>query len=362
MSEPSPSLGSVLVVGGGGFLGQRIVKQLIESGDSSHITVFDLKADGNRIIGPDYVAGNITSKEDVMAVLNQAKPKVIFHTASPKPLGNNKKLFEEVNINGTRNLVECAKEAGFTKAFIYTSSSSIIHDNYSDIVNATEDAPLCFVPEQKQYYSHTKAVAETIVMEANTPGGLLTCAIRPAGLFGEGDWQLYGNMAKNAKEGKAKMQIGKGNNLFDYTYISNHVDAQLLAANKLVLPNPPEGDMKVDGEAFVITNDDPWPFWDFARAVGAGAGYPVKKEQVWSIPLGVMNVFAGIAEVGTDIVTRGKGEATLTRSKIKYSVMTRTFNIEKAKKRLGYVPKVSMQEGLDRTAKWYVEAVKKDKK
>lgn len=146
------------------------------------------------------------------------------------------------------------------------------------------------MPQQTELYSHTKALAEELVLKANNIGGIRTCAIRPAGMFGEGDRTTIGNIIGSAKEGKNKIQIGDNSKLFDWTYVGNNVYPQLLAARALLRSHtePQPDDRKVDGEAFVITNDNPWPFWDFTRAVGAAAGYPVKKEDVWTIPAGFM--------------------------------------------------------------------------
>jgi sterol-4alpha-carboxylate 3-dehydrogenase (decarboxylating) len=352
-------LGSVLVIGGCGFLGHHIVRHLCDSSDASSITVFDVQTHHNRITGPEYLSGSITSREDVLNVLNKAKPKVIFHTASPPALTGNRKIFEDVNIGGTKLLLESAQECGYTKAFIYTSSSSVIQVNHSDIINATEEAPLISKPLPEEIYSYTKAIAEKLVLDANKRGGMLTTAIRPAGLFGEGDPLTTAGVIQNAKEGKGKIQIGDGTNLFDWTYVGNNAYAQILAARILVRPQLPADDMKVDGEAFTITNDEPWPFWDFTRAIAAAAGFPVRKEEVWVLPLSVMLIFAGAAEWAFWLSTMGKKEPTLTRSRLKYSTMIRTFNIEKAKKRLGYRPQVSMHDGIDRTVSWYLDQSKK---
>jgi sterol-4alpha-carboxylate 3-dehydrogenase (decarboxylating) len=265
--------------------------------------------------GPDYVAGSITSREDVVSVLNKTKPKVIFRTASPKALTPNMKVFENVNVHGTKILLECAQECGHIKAFVYTSSSSVIHDNHSDIVDATEELPLLFMPQQKEFYSHTKAIAESLVLAANNRSGMLTTIFRPAGFFGEGDVVTVGGIIQNAKEGKAKLQIGANTNLFDWTYVGNYAYAQLLAAKILVRPQQPPDDMKVDGEAFTITNEEPWPFWDFTRGIAAAAGYPVRSNEVWILPPALMWVLAAVAEWAFWVFTMGQRRLRLQEAK-----------------------------------------------
>lgn len=65
------------------------------------------------------------------------------------------------------------------KAFVYTSSASVIHDAVSHLIEADESFPLVYLPEQKEIYSHMKALADQLVLDANSPikGGMLTAAI-----------------------------------------------------------------------------------------------------------------------------------------------------------------------------------------
>ncbi|KAF2252902.1 sterol-4-alpha-carboxylate 3-dehydrogenase [Trematosphaeria pertusa] len=360
--EPANQLSSVLVIGGCGFLGHHIVRKLLQSDDVSQVTVVDLRTDFYRVEGAHYIKGSITSRDDVMCALDTARPRVIFHTVSPQALGN-PRLFTEVNIGGTRNLLECAQSCGFTKALVYTSSSSVVHDNYSDLAAVTEDMPLLFMPQQPELYSHTKAVAEKMVLDANKIAGIRTCAIRPAGMIGEGDRTTAGNIIGGAKEGKYRIQIGDDSKLFDWTYVGNNADAQLLAARALLRSHtsPPPDNLKVDGEAFVITNDDPRPFWNFLRTMGAAAGYPVKKEDVWAIPASLMWAGVFITEILYFVFTLGRKQPRFTRANIKYMTIHRYFDISKAKTRLGYVPQLSLEDGIQRTVQWYWSITQEEK-
>jgi sterol-4alpha-carboxylate 3-dehydrogenase (decarboxylating) len=358
MESSSALLGSVLVLGGCGFLGHHIVKQVMLASDVAKVTVLDIDTSKNRIDGVDYISGSITSNHDVELAFKTAEPTVVFHTASPDPLSTDNTLFSAVNIDGTKIVICYAQASQSTKALVYTSSSSVIHDNWSALVKATEEAPVIFHPQQPVWYSHTKAVAETLVLSANCEK-LRTAAIRPAGLFGEGDTMSITSIISNAREGKARMQIGDNSNSFDWTYVGNHAYAQMLAARALVRRYsgpPPAEDMRVDGEAFVITNDDPWKFWTFFRGVAAAAGYPTPEKDVIVVPWRLMMGIAWVLEWGYWIFTFGTQQPRITQARIKYTASERTLDIAKAKKRLGYRPRVSMQEGINRSAKWYIES------
>lgn len=183
-------LGNVLVVGGCGFVGWHIVDHLLnfpsEKDPSAalpkvendarfevpslngrfpqsvaKVSVVDLRTTNNRLPGAQYYDGDITSVESMMDVFRAVKPNVVIHTASPSMLDGNKELLRKVNVDGTKTLLEVAGGehgdwGGKCKAFVYTSSSSVVHDTQSDLINADEEWPYVRGARQLEYYSETK--------------------------------------------------------------------------------------------------------------------------------------------------------------------------------------------------------------
>jgi sterol-4alpha-carboxylate 3-dehydrogenase (decarboxylating) len=348
-------LGSVLVIGGCGFLGHHIVSQLLPS---TQISVLDLRTTRNRLPSVTYYDGDITSSTAVMSVLEQAKPQVIIHTVSPVLGPGLTDLYYKVNVEGTRNLLECAGKVGFVKAFVYTSSASVVHDSVSDLINADETFPVLRMPVQTEVYSHTKGLAEDLVLAANRRyGDMLTVSLRPASIFGEGDVQMLPNMIQAYYTGKTKFQLGYNENLFDFTYVGNVAHAHILAAKKLLeaygKKEKAEDKACVDGEAFFITNDNPLYFWDFTRSIWKAAGDTTTKEQIWVLPRGLGLFLASLIEWIFFILFWGKREPPLTKQKVKYSCMARYYKIDKAKSRLGYRPIVNMEEAIKRSVEWF---------
>ncbi|KAL9047865.1 MAG: hypothetical protein Q9206_006408, partial [Seirophora lacunosa] len=310
---------AVLVVGGCGFLGHHIVSQLLKL--HAQVSVLDFKLDRNRIDAVDYHSVNISIKPDVEAVVNKVRPQVIIHTASPTAMASSSALFYAVNVEGTRNLLECARSVKTVKAFVYTSSAFVVHDTL---------------------------LADELVRDFNSPKrGLLTVCLRLAGIFGEGDTNTLQKMIENAQAGKNKFQVGSGENLFDWTYVDNAASAHLVASEALlrVAASANTAGPQVAGEAFFITNGDPMPFWDFVRAIGEAAGYGVRKEDVWVFPKSVGLAMALIAEWIVWLLSFGKQNSTMNRAGIRYSCLTRTYSIEKARTRLAYESVVGMKEG-----------------
>lgn len=96
--------------------------------------------------------------------------------------------------------------------------------------------------------------------EANRKHDLLTCVLRSPALYDEGDNTTIPQIVGNAQAGKNKMQVGDGQNMFDYCYLGNAAYTHRLAARKLLqvdVAGPPSAvDERVDGEVFMITNDE----------------------------------------------------------------------------------------------------------
>lgn len=190
-------LGNVLVVGGCGFVGAHVVDQLLNfpSEDSlpthpvskvtdasgkpdlrfahprlrdrypsyknTKVSVLDLRTTHNRFPGADYYDADILNTEQLLKVFRIVKPDVIIDTVSPPPLEGEREMLYNVNVNGTKNLVEVAGGAkgdwgGKCKAFVYTSSSSVVHDTQGDLVNVDERWPKIVGKLQQEYYTETK--------------------------------------------------------------------------------------------------------------------------------------------------------------------------------------------------------------
>ncbi|KAJ9142088.1 Sterol-4-alpha-carboxylate 3-dehydrogenase, decarboxylating [Pleurostoma richardsiae] len=364
-SEKKFDLGKVLVIGGNGFLGHHVVNLLLRDYICS-ISVIDLRCTRNRRPDSDgvrYFEADITDAEKVAAVFEEVRPDVVIHTASPAAQAAGSvanSLFKKVNVDGTQTIVEASRKAG-VKALVYTSSASVLSDNKSDLINADERWPVIRGKEQTEYYSETKAEAEEIVLKANRQedSKLLTCAIRPSGIMGEGDVMVLYHMIDIWRQGRSGIQVGDNNNLFDFTYVENVAHAHLLAARALLLTarttTVPLDHERVDGEAFLVTNDSPVYFWDFCRTVWNAAGSPHGTEHVWVLPRDLGIALGFLSEVFCAVLRKAP---TFNRQRIIYSTMTRYYNINKAKRRLGYQPIVGLEEGVRRAVKWTLDQEK----
>ncbi|KAG0292415.1 erg26, C-3 sterol dehydrogenase [Dissophora globulifera] len=331
-----------LVTGGNGFLGRWIVQELIKRTDYA-ITILDIFIPANATATDriTYIAGDITDAAAVHAAFKGHH--ICMHVASP-PAHFPAETFKKINIEGTQNVIDACR-AEKVGRLIYTSSASVLSDG-SPLENADETHPIpkTFI----ETYSETKAIAEDMVLKANSPS-LLTCSLRPSGIFGPGDTQGTPGFMDVMKKGQHVLQIGDNSGLFDWTYVENVAYSHILAAQKLV---PGAG---VDGQAFFITNGTPTPFWNHPRALMAEkkvvAPYMIIINFHIAIIIGFLSEMFGVLKkmMGKDV------KEGFTRVRVRYIAYNRYFNISKAQKILGYEPVVGYKEGIKRTMAYFIE-------
>ncbi|KAM0803751.1 hypothetical protein BDR22DRAFT_837774 [Usnea florida] len=360
--ESSQTMSPVLITGGCGFIGFHLVQRILTTEPSCHIHVLDINTTRNRIVKDSltYHTCDISDAPAVQNVLQKARPRTIFHVACPDSMVINDAHHFKINVLGTRNLLSSAAEIGTVRALVVTSTSSVIHDNVTDLLDADETLPVLQPPAQKRVYTLTKATAEKEILEANRRNGdsdMLTSSIRPCTAIGEADTICLGKMIANAVAGKTRFQMGDGKNVYDFMYVGNLVDAHILVAHRLLSawgnPAPPK-EKRVDGECFNITNDERVLFWEFTRKVSAAAGYPVKKEDIKVVPVWVGLLMGWLGEWIVWVKSGGRRQPIMTVEACRLSTIHRTMSIEKAKRVLGYRPAVSLDEGIERGVKWWL--------
>jgi nucleoside-diphosphate-sugar epimerase len=317
----------VLVTGGGGFMGMALIKRLIADGHK--VTSF------SRREYPLHWALGISSVQadirDLKALEKACKGKdVVFHLAAKVGIWGKYEDYESVNVTGTRNVIEACRNQGVGR-IVFTSSSSVVFDG-SDLEGIDESVP--YPEHHGSHYSSTKAMAEKLVMEANSDS-LKTISLRPHLVWGPYDTHLIPGVLKRAGSEKLR-RIGDKEHFIDTTYIDNMTDALLLATEALA-SNP-----EAEGKAFFITNGEPARVWDFVNSIIQIAGFPPVQKK---IPEWMALFAAGISE-RTHKIFNIKSEPFMTRHAIKELCCNHWFDITRAREVLGYNPRVSYAEGF----------------
>ncbi len=323
----------MLVTGGSGFVGSEICRRLVQRGHS----VRSLQRSPSpelTALGVECIRGNVADFSSVRTAVQNCD--VVFHVAAKAGVWGPAAEYECANINGTENVLRACRELA-VKRLIYTSSPSVVYDGRDE--NGIDES----APYPKSYltnYPRTKAIAEQLVLSANGPQ-FATVALRPHLIWGPGDNHLVPRLIQRAKSGRLR-RVGDGKNLVDTTYIDNCVDAHLCALDRLE-PGAP-----CAGKAYFISNNEPVPLWDLIDRMLACANVPpVRKFISASAAYRVGAIMEGIYRL-----LNLSGEPPMTRFVARQLSTAHWYNLAAARRDLGYVPSVSIEEGLKRLRVW----------
>ncbi len=319
----------VLVTGGTGFTGKALVKRLIE--DGHEVVSLDyqegLKTDEIRSWGAKVIIGSVTDKEVVERSMDGVE--IVHHLAAAfRELDVPNSYYEEVNVGGTKNVLAAAHAHG-VKKFIYCSTCGV-HGNVAN-PPAGEDAPI----QPADYYQRTKYEAEPLV-SAYCGKGMDTVILRPAAIYGPGDPERFYMIFKRVNKGLFPM-FGSGKTYYHPLYIDNLIDALILA----MAPG------KGVGEAYLIADEEYVEIGTLVRKTAAALGVEVKIPHFPVLPL----VIAG--HICETIYRPFHVTPPIFPRRVDWYRQNRAFRIDKAKRDLGYQPKVGLDEGLKRTGEWY---------
>lgn len=318
-----------LVTGAGGFLGQYITRQLVARGDKVRAL-----SRGNypflAELGVESVQGDL---QDAAAAERACRGiDAVFHVAAVAGIWGKWQTYYGINVLGTRNIIAACRKNSVPR-LIYTSSPSVTFAA-KDQCGIDESAP--YPKRWLAHYPHTKALAEQEVLAANS-AELLTCALRPHLIWGPGDQHLIPRLLDRARAGQLR-RVGAGKNLIDAVYVENAAAAHLLAAEKLHTSSP------VCGKAYFITNGEPVNCWDWINEILALAGVaPVTKSISYRAAYA-----AGAVLEGLWTLTGRTDEPRMTRFLAAQLATSHYFNITAARRDLGFEPKNSMAEGMQR--------------
>ncbi|MCJ1414947.1 hypothetical protein MMC32_001277 [Xylographa parallela] len=382
-SSTPVDLGTILVIGGCGFLGYHLISALRAdtSVTYSSIHVLSRNPQNNRHSNVTYHSGDIEEATCLPPIFSKIAPRIIFHCASPTAYqaGATASSFQRAIVTGTKNVLAAAAAEPSVLALIYTSSTSVVVGN--TVVHAKEaDTAVLTAASRANNYSKAKAVADTLVLGANNPlrtsppsstghgpsysGFLRTLVLRTTAMYGERDQQVIAGLLTSFRAGETRYQLGDNGNLFDWLYVGNAAQAHVQAAKALSAGASDANAPKVDGEAFFITDDMSLPFWDFVRMVWRAMGDTTPKEKLIVVPTWLALMLAHCTEWAVWAASLGKKRPELLNvERVEYSCFEHTYCIEKAKELLGYKPVASVEEGVQMGVEYALKIEKeKDQK
>jgi nucleoside-diphosphate-sugar epimerase len=323
----------VLVTGGSGFLGGRVAGLLLAEGFDVRLLSRKPKAGtAGTPAGAETVIGDLSDVESLARAVNDVQ--AVVHCAAKCGVWGPLSDYVETNAIGTANLLEMARRAGVSY-FVYTSTLSVVYGQ-SSLEGVTEDRPYSANPMEP--YAYSKTLAEREVLLANGPD-LKTVALRPHLIWGPWDQNLLPRLVERARR-KRLFFLSGGPYFVDAVYVDNIAQAHLIALSKLIAGDP------VGGHSFFIGQDNPQNLTQFvSRLLEAVKAPPIRA----LLPVRVGRAVASVSEWLWNSFSLG-GEPPLTSFTVHQISTSHWPNIVKAKKLLGYAPKVSVEEGLARLA------------
>lgn len=319
----------ILVTGGTGFTGKALVKRLLD--DGHQVVAMDykegVKTQELRAWGAEVVIGTVTDRDCVKRCLEGVD--VVHHLAAAfREMTVPEKYYWDVNVGGTRIMLEEAF-ARKVKKFVNCSTCGV-HGNVR-VQPGTEESPI----EPADYYQKTKYEAEPIVLEY-VKKGMPCTIIRPAAIYGPGDPERFHMIFKRVATGTFPM-FGNGKTIYHPAYIDNLVDAFVLAQD------PAKG----NGEAYLIADEHYVEIEDLVKRIARVMGVNVR---IPHYPIWPVIIVGHIVEKACKPF--GIAPPIFPR-RVDWYRMNRAFSIEKAKRDLGYKPRVGLDEGLRKTYEWY---------
>ncbi|MBL8134596.1 MAG: NAD-dependent epimerase/dehydratase family protein [Anaerolineae bacterium] len=333
---------TILVTGGNGMLGTAILRRLGSLGMAARS--FDVSPHPDR--GIDSRVGDIRQPESLIAACEGVE--VVIHTAAvvSQLVAPSPEMYD-INVQGTKNVIAACQVQQVAR-LIYTSSIDVVFDG-TPIANGDERLPY---PEQHlDYYSTTKMLAEQAVIAANGEGGVATCSLRVAGLYGPGDRQRFPRVVQPVLEGGLYTRLGDGSARFSHLYVTNAAHAHLLAVDRL-FPGAPAA-----GQCYFITDHAPGNFFDFFPPYLDALGL---RYRVRTVPYALARGALALLETSVRLRALSANQGTaLSRYAVEATCRDFWFNAKKAARDLGYAPVVSAEAAFDETLIWlrsWVEA------
>jgi 2-alkyl-3-oxoalkanoate reductase len=323
----------VLVTGASGMLGAGVAKALAARGDS--VTVLQRRPSG---LGLPEVLADVSDAAAIGAAVEDHE--AVVHLAAKVNVTGPWPEYVRINVTGTRTVVEACRAAGVQR-LVHVSSPSVAHAGRALIGVGAEPADPVGA---RGPYARSKAVAEQIALGGDG-GHLAVLAIRPHLVWGPGDPMLVARVVDRARRGRLPL-IGSGAALLDSTYVTNAVDALLVALDRCV---------ETRGQALVVTNGEPRPIAELIGSICAAAGVPPPTRHV-PVPLAAAGgtvVQAAWAVHDRLRPDRPVSDPPITRFIVEQMSTAHWFDQRHTREVLQWRPRISLDEGFSELRRWF---------
>ena len=326
MTDPRAS---ILVTGAGGFTGLALTRALVDAGHPVRALVRKpAQVPELERLGAEVLQGDIRDPEIVRrAVEGRA---IIYHLAAVfRRAGVPDSLYHEVHVDATRRLIEAAASAG-ARRFVHCSTVGV-HGDVAGAGPADESAPMA----PGDIYQRTKLEGEAAAREAATRTGLPLTIVRPGPIYGPADRRLLKLIGGVAR--RRFLLLGSGRPHFQMVYVDDLVAGFRLAAER------PEA----VGRTYILTGEEAPTLRELVEEIAGVARVPAPRLRLPVWPFWLAGALCEAVCVPFGV------EPPIYRRRVKFFTNNRWFDISRARRELGFSPRVSLREGLRRTLESY---------
>lgn len=327
MGKEKHALHQVFVTGGSGFVGRNLIRRLRKERLSvAALARSEAAANVVASLGATPARGDLLDRETLIAAL--AGCDTVFHAAAYVEEWGPKSLYEQINIEGTRVLLDAAATAG-VRNFILVGTEAIFADGRHSLAALDENTPVPAQPLPR--YPATKAAAERLTLAANSAAMRCVC-VRPRLIWGNDDTSVLPKLIQAVQEGRW-VWPDHGRALTSTTHVDNVCEGLLLAARH-----------GRGGQAYFVSDGEPTSYHEFFTRLLSTRGVTLPDK---SVPLWVAQAFASSMEALWERLPF-KGAPPASRMVVELGAKPVVISHAKAAEELGYEPIISRDEGLAR--------------
>jgi nucleoside-diphosphate-sugar epimerase len=323
-----------LVTGATGFIGSHIADRLLERGH----TVRALVRPGSDVSyleerGVELARGDLTDPDSLAPAV--AGIDTVFHLAAMVGDWGPWRAFKSVTIEGTRNVLAAAAQAG-VPCFLHISSDAVYAHRYLG-KRMTEETPLETRFAWWDYYRRSKLAAERLARRYSDDGRLSVTALRPGLVLGERDRAMLPGVIAFLRS-KSAMYLGSGHNRLPYVYAGDVADACLLAASS----------DKAAGGAYNVVSAEKVTQRDLFASVAEESGLALPRR---AMPLPIAYGIAFVMELASVLGGR-RSRPSLTRFSVTLIGGHYLEDAAKTERELGWRAETPMREAVRRSVEW----------
>ncbi len=329
---------SALVTGATGLVGHHVAERLLRDGWDVRALVRDRARAGElAALGVDLHAGDTLEASGFSLAARGCH--AVFHAAAAVTPSGGWEAFRRPNIEGTRNAISAAAEAG--ARLVHVSSVAVYGGSIryrSGAGRTHEEAPPGPLAEH-DFYARSKRDSEELVMEAHAAGRVWATAVRPCVVYGTHDRQFVPRMARLIRRGVVPM-VGGGRSILSVVHASNVADGIVRAAGIDV----------AGGRAYNLANDFEVTVEQFFRWGADGLGVQLHRVPV---PYGLARALLGAVVRLAPLV--GRRVPALGAASLDFISRDNPFSSDRARRELGWRPTVRPETGVPEAFRWWAE-------